>query len=149
MDGLKKEAEQAFLIKLGFKNFYLYAAVNPKSGESFSYLLPQVNTECFNAYLSEMSKEMVGRKIVLIMDSAGWHKSCNLKIPDNIEIIYLPPYCPELNPVETLWEHIKRNTIKNKIYDNLKNLEEAVCSFIFGLAQTEIASICKSDYLYN
>jgi transposase len=96
-----------------------------------------------------MAKEMIGRKIVLIMDGAGWHKSSNLMVPENIEIIYLPPYSPELNPVETLWEHIKRHTIKNKIYDNLKDLEEAVCSFILSLKQSVVASICKTDYLYN
>jgi hypothetical protein len=50
--------------------------------------------------------------------------------------------------VETLWEHIKRHTIKNKIYDDLKDLEMAVCSFIFGLPKSEVASICKTDYLY-
>jgi transposase len=136
-------------MKLGFKNFYLYTAVKPISGESFSYLLPQVNTECFNAYLCELAQEMTGRKLVLIMDGAGWHKSDTLIIPDNIEIMYLPPYSPELNPVETLWEHIKRHTIKNKIYDTLNDLEEAVCTFISGLTQHEVASICKADYLYN
>jgi hypothetical protein len=145
----KKGSRTTIPVKLGFKNFYLYTAVEPRSGKSFSCLLPQVNTECFNAYLNEMAKEMIGRKIVLIMDGAGWHKSCNLIVPENIEIIYLPPYSPELNPVETLWEHIKRHTIKNKIYDDLKDLEEAVCSFIMGLKQSVVASICKTDYLYN
>jgi transposase len=49
------------------------------------------------------------------MDSAGWHRSKNLKIPQNIEIVFLPPYSPELNPVEKLWQYIKSNTIENKI----------------------------------
>jgi transposase len=145
----KKGSRTTTPMKLGFKNFYLYTAVKPISGESFSYLLPQVNTECFNAYLCELAKAMTGRKLVLIMDGAGWHKSNSLIIPDNIEIMYLPPYSPELNPVETLWEHIKRHTIKNKIYDTLNELEEAICTFILGLTQQDIASICKADYLYN
>jgi hypothetical protein len=136
-------------MKLGFKNFYLYSAVKPISGESFSYILPRVNTLCLNAYLVEMSKEMSGRKIVLIMDGAGWHKSQELILPQNIEIIYLPPYSPELNPVETFWEHIKRYTIKNKIYDTLDALEEAICAFMLNLTREEVASICTADYLYN
>jgi len=135
-------------MKLGFKNFYLYSAVKPISGDHFSYLLPQVNTICFNAYLQEMSKEYKGKKIVLIMDRAGWHRSQGLNLPKNIEIIYLPPYCPELNPVETLWEHIKRHTIKNRIYESLATLEEAICKFIQNLTQEEIASICNADYMY-
>jgi len=102
----KKGTRTAVPMKLGFKNFYLYSAVKPISGESFSYLFPKANTVCLNLYLQELSQEMVGRKIVLVMDGAGWHKSDALTLPDNIEIIYLPPYSPELNPVETLWEYI-------------------------------------------
>ena len=145
----KKGSRSQVPMKLGFKNFYLYSAVKPISGESFSYILPKVNTICFNAYLSEMSKEYQGRKIVLIMDRAPWHRSQDLKLPENIEIMYLPPYCPELNPVETLWEHIKRHTLKNRIYDTLELLEEAICKFIQNLTTQEIASICNASYMYS
>jgi len=58
------------------------------------------------------------------MDGAGWHKSKNLIIPKNIQITILPPYCPELNPIERLWRYIKDNTIKNKVFETLKNLED-------------------------
>ena len=97
-----------------YKSFYLYSAVKPISGDSFSLLLPQVNSSCFNLFLQKMAEETNGRKIVLIMDGAGWHKSKELTIPENIEIMYLPPYSPELNPVETLWQYIKNHTIKIK-----------------------------------
>ncbi len=62
----------------------------------------------------------------------GFHKSKALVIPNNIEIIYMPPYSPELNPVERLWRHMKDIILKNRIYETLNELEEVVCSFIRG-----------------
>ena len=64
-----------------------------------------------NVFLSEMAKQIDEKDIIMVMDGARWHHSKELKIPPNIEIIYLPPYCPELNPVERLWLYIKQNTI--------------------------------------
>ena len=136
-------------VKLGFKNFYLYSAVNPKSGDDFTLMLPKVNTECMNVFLSEMAKKIEGWPISLIMDGAGWHRSQKLKIPENIEIIYLPPYSPELNPVERLWLYIKQKTIKNKVYETIEVLEEAICNFIKNLQQEEIGRICRADHLFS
>lgn len=133
-------------VKLGFKNFYLYTAANPATGNHFSYLLPKVNTQCFNFYLNALSNETKDKEVILIVDQAGWHKSRDLIVPGNITLIYLPPYCPELNPVERLWQYIKSHTIKNKVYDTLDILEETICVFINKLTSKEIASICRVEY---
>ena len=61
----------------------------------------------------------------------------------NIKIILLPPYCKELNPVERLWRFIKDNTIKNKVFETLKNLEDEVCEFIKNLTEEVVFGICK------
>ena len=94
-----------------------------------------------------MSKEFTGDKIILVMDGAGWHKAKNLQVPDNIEIILLPPYSPELNPVERFWQHIKQNTIKNKVYKTLNALKDAVAKFLNSMILDEIMSICTAGYL--
>ena len=60
----------------------------------------------------------------------------------NIEIIYLPPYSPELKPVERLWLYIKQNTIKNRIYENIYLLEDSICDFIKNLKIEQIKQIC-------
>jgi len=93
-----------------------------------------------------MSKELEGKEILLVMDGAGWHKSKDFNIPKNIEIIYLPPYSPELNPVERLWLYIKQNTIKNRIYENISLLEDSICDFIKNLKIEQIKQICNYDY---
>jgi len=100
-----------------------------------------------NLYLSELSKEFSDHVIALIMDQAGWHKAKALVIPDNIKFIYLPPYSPELNPVERLWLHIKFNVMNNKLFDKLETLENQLCAFIRSILKDEIKSICSASYL--
>jgi hypothetical protein len=133
--------------KLGFKNFYLYTAASPINGEEFSLLAPYVNNECMSIFLQQMSEWLGNRKSFVVMDQAGWHKAKDLKIPDNINIIFLPPYSPELNPVERLWKYIKDHVLKNKIYDSLETLENSLCEFINSFTPDIIKSICNVNYM--
>lgn len=128
-------------IKLGFKNFYLYSSVNPQNGTHFTLLMPNVDTDCMNVFLEELSQEF-NDDFILIMDGAGWHKSKDLQIPKNIQIIILPPYCPELNCVERLWKYVKDNTIKNKVFETLENLENEVCKFVKNLTTEIVIGVC-------
>jgi transposase len=104
-----------------------------ESGQDISYIMPSVNTQTMNEFLIRMSKDLGTKEAVIVMDRAGWHRSKDLNIPPNIEILFLPPYSPELNPVEKFWQYIKSNTIKNKIYETIKKLETAICTFIKNL----------------
>ena len=98
-----------------------------------------------NVYLKKLSKK-IKEDFILIMDGAGWHKSKNLIVAQNIQIVLLPPYCPELNPVERLWKHIKDNVIKNKVFETLLALELAVCEFVKGLSVNIVKSVCGYNY---
>jgi transposase len=100
-----------------------------------------------NIFLKEIAKTNKDRKIVMVMDGAGWHQSNKLIIPDNMRIIILPPYSPELNPTERLWQYIKDHTIKNKIYKTLRELENAVCKFVKTLTSEIIKSVCGVGYV--
>jgi transposase len=131
----------------GFKNFYAYSAVCPFDGENFSLLLPGVNTECMCIYLEQLSNSFQDTKIILIMDQAGWHKSKELKTFNNIEIIYLPAYSPELNPVEKLWEWIKKECSHNFIYPDLEALGETVCKEYQKLTSEDYKRLCNCNYL--
>ena len=104
--------------------------------------MPNVDTACMNVFLEELAEE-IKENFILIMDGTGWHKSKNLIVPKNIQIFLLPPYCPELNPIERLWKFIKDNTIKNKVFETLKNLEDEVCEFVKNLTEKVILGICK------
>lgn len=102
-----------------------------------------------NVFLIEMSRMYKNQKIVLVMDGAGWHKSKALQLPENIEIFYLPPYSPELNPVEKLWQFVKDNVLRNKTYQSLESLIDEVCLFISNINAAQLASICACNYLFN
>jgi transposase len=135
--------------KLGFQNFYLYSAVEVGSGRDFTLLMPKVNTATMNEYLSQLSRELGERQTIVVMDCAGWHRSGSLRVPQNIEILYLPPYSPELNPVEKLWQYIKSHLIKNKIYESIEDLENAVCAFIQNFNPDSIRRTCSLSHCLN
>lgn len=113
------------------------------TGIDFSLLLPAVNTSAMNEFLKQMSHDLGDTEALIVMDCAGWHQSKALNVPKNIEIIYLPPYSPELNPVEKLWQYIKAHTIKNKIYETIEDLENSICDFIVKLDPRSVAETCS------
>ncbi len=134
-------------MKMGFENFYIYSAVHATNGDEFSFILPKVNTTCMNIFLDKISKHIKGNPVHLVMDRAAWHKSKGLVVPSNIKILLLPPYSPELNPVERFWNYIKSKLIKNKIYDSLQQLYDGVALFTNILERSTTKSICSANYL--
>jgi transposase len=134
-------------IKLGFQNFYTYAAVSPRDGDEFSINLPKVNAKHMNVYLANLAEKYRDQDILLIMDGAGWHRSKELAVPDSIKIVILPPYSPELNPVERLWQEVKKNVLKNRIYESLQDLEDVVSKCMEALTIETIRSVCHVTYL--
>ena len=80
---------------------YLFGAACPIRGEAVGYLMPTANTFCMNLHLAEISRSVASDvQVALVLDGAGWHSSKELRVPDNITLIPLPPYSPELNPME-------------------------------------------------
>ena len=80
----------------------MYGAVEPLTGEHFFLIMPYCNTDCMNVFLMELSGAYPRDKIILVCDGAAWHKSKGLEIPDNIELIFIPPYTPEMSPIEQI-----------------------------------------------
>lgn len=85
----KKGERTAVKVKLGFQNFYVYSAVAANEGEDFSLILPNVNTITMNEFLAQLALYLGDQQIILVMDGAGWHRSKDLVVPKNIEIVFL------------------------------------------------------------
>ncbi len=81
---------------------YLYMAACPETGDSTSLILPYANRDCMEIFLRQLHYDFPDEKIVLQVDGAAWHKTAKLNIPDNIHLIFQPPYSPELNPMEAV-----------------------------------------------
>ena len=92
---------------------YLYGAVCPKDGTCVYLIMPTSDTACFQAFLDVLSRKFGRHDILLVVDGAPNHHSGNLIVPDNIKLLFLPPYAPELNPKENLWEEIREKIFKN------------------------------------
>lgn len=105
---------------------YVFATVCPGSGETFSLILPNSDSQMMNLFLAELSKHYSNFRLIIVSDQASWHKSKLLKVPENIRFIYLPAASPELNPVEHLWDHVRENFISNQAFDSLDALEEVL-----------------------
>jgi len=126
---------------------YLFAAVEPTSGENVALLAPRVDTGIMNVFLSMLSEELGPRDhAVLIMDQAGWHKARALRVPENITILYLPPYSPELNPIERLWAYLRSHYLANRAYRDYEHLLEAGGEAYRALTPEIIRTVCACDY---
>lgn len=102
---------------------YAYAALSPHDGVMDSLILPQVNEQSMSLFLREVSERHPDEFILMVMDGAGWHKAKALKVPDNMALMFLPPYSPQLNPVEHLWKSIRENNFANRVFDSLDAVE--------------------------
>ena len=133
-------------VRFEFKSYYLYGAVEPKTGESFFLELPNLNAQCFQIYLDEFSKDYADSFNVMLLDRGKFHQAKSLKIPHNVALVFLPPYSPELNPIERLWEAIKAE-MANELYPTMEALVENVASILNSYTKKTIQSLTSYPYL--
>jgi transposase len=130
---------------------YAYAAVSPADGVLDSLVLPVVNAHAMSLFLSEVSQRHPNEFLLMVMDKAGWHKAKDLKVPRNMRIIFLPPYSPELNPAEHLWEEIREKWFPNRVFKSLNAVESVLVDALDSLEQSpeKVASIAGFDWVIN
>ena len=133
----------------GYESFYMYSAVSPATGEDVSLFLPWVNTAMMNVFLEAMRGSLSGRKCILVLDQATWHSSQGLCVPENIELVHLPAYSPELNPVERLWQWLKRHSLRNQFHLNLESAMDAVQKCYQQTTRSFLMSLCRCKYLLH
>lgn len=105
---------------------YAYSAIAPATGDCYSMIAPFCNTEAMNCFLSHLTSQYKEYRIVLLLDKAGWHVSSKIQLPENLLLMHLPAYSPELNPVELLWREIRRKYFHNKIFNSLDEVEDTL-----------------------
>jgi transposase len=101
-------------------------AVCPQSGQSVGLLAPTVNTDILNAFFEPFAAEVDPKvHVVGVWDQAGFHTAGKLKVPENVTLVSLPPYSPELNPVENLWHYFRSHYGSNRAYGDYDDLRQA------------------------
>ena len=107
---------------------YIFGAICPKEGKGAALVMPTCNTEAMNLHLAEITAQIApGAHAVVILDQAGWHMSNRLNLPANITLMLLPPKCPELNPVENLWQFMRDNWLSNRVFNSNENIVDHCC----------------------
>jgi hypothetical protein len=104
----------------------VFAFVHPQSGQTSWLLVPTVSVEIFSLALAAFAEEVGAgpdKQIVLVLDRAGWHSSARLALPQGIHLVFLPPYCPEVQPAERLWP-LSNEPLANRVFTSLDELEE-------------------------
>ncbi|MBI0539022.1 IS630 family transposase [Roseomonas sp. KE2513] len=128
---------------------WLFGAVCPERAVGAAVVLPEVNVEAMNIHLAEISRCVAqGAHAVLVLDGAGWHTSPRLRLPENISLLPLPRYAPELNPVENVWEFLRRNLLSHRVWDSYDAIVDACCHAWSTLssAPEQIASITRRSW---
>jgi transposase len=127
---------------------YCYAAVNPHTGESVALLVETVSAVVMSIYLAMISKQVgPGRHVVLVLDQAGWHVARHLKVPANITLLHLPPYSPELNPVERLWAYLKSHNLSNRVFDDYNHLLDQTSHAWRQFDESRLRSLCHTEWV--
>jgi transposase len=129
---------------------YVIGATCPQTGQALGLLSPHINTEVMNLFLERFAEQVDPKvHVVMIWDQAGFHCAKQLRIPDNVTILPLPPYSPELNPIENLWHYLRSHFWANRVYEDWDALVEAACDAWqkVCLCPEIIQSVCRCPYI--
>ena len=114
---------------------YAFAAVSPHDGVLDTLVLPEVNTQAMSIFLAEVAERHRDEYILMVLDGAGWHKAAGLVIPENIRLIPLPPYSPELNPTEHVWDEVREKWFPNLVFNSMGAVEGRLALALNSLEQ--------------
>lgn len=136
-------------VQFQFESYYLYGAVDPMTGEGFFLELPWLNGICFQTFVDELSAFYREDFMIMLLDNASAHRAKKLVMPDNIALLPLPPYCPELNPIERLWQYIK-SRIDFALHKTLEALKQNVADILKDqCTDSVVASLTGYSYIVD
>jgi len=109
---------------------YLFGAVCADRGVGAALVLPHANADAMNLHLAEISRRVTpGAHAVVVLDGAGWHQTGGrLRVPGNLSLLRLPPYSPELNPQENVWQYLRQNHLSNRVFADYDAIIAACCT---------------------
>lgn len=131
-----------------FSNTYLWGSYSPIDGNSFVWEINGVDTKIFETYLENFSKHRPHEYKIVVIDNAAFHSTKTITIPDNIFLLRIPPYSPELNPCEQVWQYIKYR-FRNKYFENITLLKQWLHQTVKQMQPNLIKSIVANHRYKN
>jgi hypothetical protein len=129
---------------------WVIAAACPATGAATGIIMPHLDTDVINAFLGEFSRQLAPDvQAVLIWDGAGFHTARSLEVPANVTLLGLPPYSPELNPIENLWHYLRSHYWSNRSYEDWEALKVAAAAGLVtvGTDAERIKTVCAAPYI--
>jgi transposase len=128
-----------------FDNFYLYGAVEPTTGASFFLELPSLNSQAFQRWLDGFAAPLPESLNMLVLDNGGGHKAKAVRWPSTVVPVFLPPYSPELNPLERLWRD-RKDKLADVPATTIAALSDALCAIIQSYSPATLHSLTSFTY---
>lgn len=134
-----------------YKWGYIFGAVDPLTGQSSALIAPTVNTERMSRHLQMIADEAgEDTHVVLVLDGAGWHKAKDLKVPDSMTLLFLPPYprgSPELMPMERVWLWMRQHDLSNRVFEDEAAIDRACKESWNKLTSEHLQTITATQWL--
>ena len=146
----KKGSRPTAVRQTEYEYLWVLGAVCPETGHAEGLLSPQLNTKIINSFLELFAKTIPeGEHAVMVWDGAGFHRAKTLVVPENITLVELPPYSPELNPIENLWHYLKSHFWSNRAYKDYDALEQAAMTAWREAVLNEeiVRTVCAAPYI--
>jgi hypothetical protein len=106
---------------------YGLTAASPWDGRLTSLILPWVNAKAMSLFLTHTATQFRSQHCLMLLDGVGWHTALALRVPPTIHLLSPPPFSPELNPVEPVWEYLRENYIGNRVFAALDDDTQQLC----------------------
>jgi len=129
-----------------FQSTWLYGVFSPLTGDHFMLEFPTCDSDCFQAFLDLFSERKPDELLIIVLDNATFHKAKKLVVPSNIRLIFLPPYAPELNPAEKMWQKFKR-AFSNKMFENIEQVKKFIYEMTISINNNDVMTICRCNYM--
>ena len=131
-----------------FQYVWMYGVVEPKRGRSFFYEFSNLDGVCFSKFLALFSQEFADEVLILQVDNGPAHIGWEVEIPKNIVLFFQPPYCPEVNPIERLWQYLKE-FLAWELFESLDKLREKVDKILNSLSNEIVGKLTGFSWLLH
>jgi len=130
---------------------YAFGAASPHDGTFISLILPVVTAEAMSIFLAEVASRHPEEFILMVLDGAGWHRASSLIVPENMRLLPLPPYSPQLNPMEHIWDEVREKWFANAVFDALDGVEDCLEESLVYLEHNRnlVASTTGFDWIIS
>jgi transposase len=136
------------ILQWHYSYYYIYGLVDPVGGRSFFYEFSHFNSNCLGAFLEQFSIEHSQEIHIIQLDNAPVHTAHKLIVPENVILLFQPPYCPELNPIERVWQYLKQQ-LKNLFFTSIDDVKVKVAKILTSLAEDIIHSLTGWQYILD